>query len=105
MPRARGSLPRDLHAPCGGSPRWVDNPTINRLGNARGKGGRFRRVWGRRLAPVTPRQSPGVIAWLHQRVFSSMDTSVLIRNNVRVFGQGTQPMLFAHGFGCDQNMW
>jgi sigma-B regulation protein RsbQ len=24
---------------------------------------------------------------------------------VRVFGNGTQPMLFAHGFGCDQNMW
>jgi sigma-B regulation protein RsbQ len=27
------------------------------------------------------------------------------RNNVKVFGRGTQPMLFAHGFGCDQNMW
>jgi sigma-B regulation protein RsbQ len=27
------------------------------------------------------------------------------RNNVRVWGQGTQPMIFAHGFGCDQNMW
>src|SRR2546423_4544457 len=30
---------------------------------------------------------------------------VLQRNNVRVSGRGTQPMLFAHGFGCDQNMW
>jgi sigma-B regulation protein RsbQ len=30
---------------------------------------------------------------------------VLARNNVKVFGSGTQPMLFAHGFGCDQNMW
>lgn len=30
---------------------------------------------------------------------------VLERNNVKVFGSGTQPMLFAHGFGCDQNMW
>ncbi len=30
---------------------------------------------------------------------------VLNRNNVKVFGRGTQPMLFAHGFGCDQNMW
>ena len=30
---------------------------------------------------------------------------VLQRNNVRVFGEGTQPMLFAHGFGCDQHMW
>src|SRR6478609_2717495 len=29
----------------------------------------------------------------------------LVRNNVKVFGHGTQPMLFAHGFGCDQNMW
>jgi len=34
-----------------------------------------------------------------------MDTGVLARNNVKVFGRGTQPMLFAHGFGCDQNMW
>ena len=30
---------------------------------------------------------------------------VLTRNNVRVSGRGTQPMLFAHGFGCDQHMW
>ena len=32
-------------------------------------------------------------------------TDVLARNNVRVFGSGEQPMLFAHGFGCDQSMW
>ena len=31
--------------------------------------------------------------------------SVLQRNHVKVSGRGTQPMLFAHGFGCDQNMW
>jgi sigma-B regulation protein RsbQ len=31
--------------------------------------------------------------------------NVLTRNNVRVFGDGTKPMLFAHGYGCDQNMW
>jgi sigma-B regulation protein RsbQ len=31
--------------------------------------------------------------------------NILARNNVKVFGKGTQPMLFAHGFGCDQNMW
>jgi sigma-B regulation protein RsbQ len=30
---------------------------------------------------------------------------ILSRNNVKVFGAGTQPMMFAHGFGCDQNMW
>jgi sigma-B regulation protein RsbQ len=34
-----------------------------------------------------------------------MTTDVMSRNNVKVFGAGTQPMLFAHGFGCDQNMW
>jgi sigma-B regulation protein RsbQ len=34
-----------------------------------------------------------------------MKSNVLQRNNVKVFGAGTQPMLFAHGFGCDQNMW
>jgi sigma-B regulation protein RsbQ len=31
---------------------------------------------------------------------------VLARHNVTVTGPpGAQPMLFAHGFGCDQNMW
>jgi sigma-B regulation protein RsbQ len=34
-----------------------------------------------------------------------MNSSVLKRNNVVVLGDGTQPMVFAHGFGCDQNMW
>ncbi|HEX8320650.1 alpha/beta hydrolase [Longimicrobium sp.] len=34
-----------------------------------------------------------------------MPQDVLARNNVKVFGRGTQPMVFAHGFGCDQNMW
>jgi len=34
-----------------------------------------------------------------------MDTDVLTRNNVKVTGHGTRPMLFAHGFGCDQEMW
>jgi sigma-B regulation protein RsbQ len=34
-----------------------------------------------------------------------MTNDVLRRNNVKTFGSGTEPMLFAHGFGCDQNMW
>jgi sigma-B regulation protein RsbQ len=34
-----------------------------------------------------------------------MKETILKRNNVKVFGKGTTPMLFAHGFGCDQNMW
>jgi sigma-B regulation protein RsbQ len=32
-------------------------------------------------------------------------SAVLKRNNVKVLGQGQQPMIFAHGYGCDQNMW
>jgi len=31
--------------------------------------------------------------------------SVLARNNVHVSGDGEQPMIFAHGYGCDQHMW
>src|SRR3954447_8501359 len=32
--------------------------------------------------------------------------SVVERHNVSVTGPATgQPMVFAHGFGCDQNMW
>lgn len=36
---------------------------------------------------------------------STQKNSVLSRNNVKILGSGTQPMLFAHGYGCDQNMW
>ena len=32
-------------------------------------------------------------------------TDVLKRNNVRVIGHGNQAIIFAHGFGCDQNVW
>ncbi len=31
--------------------------------------------------------------------------NIIARNNVQVSGKGKQPMLFAHGFGCDQTMW
>lgn len=31
--------------------------------------------------------------------------SVLDRNNVKISGKGSLPILFAHGFGCDQHMW
>lgn len=34
-----------------------------------------------------------------------MNKAIIARNNVKVFGKGRQTMLFAHGFGCDQNMW
>lgn len=31
--------------------------------------------------------------------------SVLVKNNVRIAGDGAATMVFAHGFGCDQTMW
>jgi sigma-B regulation protein RsbQ len=31
--------------------------------------------------------------------------SAVVRNNVRIAGTGSTAMIFAHGFGCDQNMW
>ncbi|SOE18907.1 sigma-B regulation protein RsbQ [Hoeflea halophila] len=30
---------------------------------------------------------------------------ILKRNNVTVIGEGSTPLVFAHGYGCDQNMW
>jgi sigma-B regulation protein RsbQ len=32
-------------------------------------------------------------------------TDVAQAFNINILGKGTQPMLFAHGYGCDQNMW
>src|SRR5687768_1927193 len=34
-----------------------------------------------------------------------MTQNILQRNNVQVRGRGTKPLMLAHGFGCDQNMW
>src|SRR3954462_6057434 len=52
--------------------------------------------------------------WAHMRrpasgagpsITGAAMTDVMSRNNVKVSGSGTQPMIFAHGFGCDQTMW
>jgi sigma-B regulation protein RsbQ len=34
-----------------------------------------------------------------------MDQAIISRYNVTITGKGDQPILFAHGFGCDQGMW
>jgi sigma-B regulation protein RsbQ len=31
--------------------------------------------------------------------------SAILRNNVKLSGTSSTAMMFAHGFGCDQNMW
>jgi sigma-B regulation protein RsbQ len=41
-------------------------------------------------------------------VFSSTPTDlskVISRYNLALSGKGAQPIVFAHGFGCDQSMW
>jgi sigma-B regulation protein RsbQ len=30
---------------------------------------------------------------------------IITRNNINIMGKGATTILFAHGFGCDQNMW
>ena len=39
----------------------------------------------------------------HGRLGSNM--SISVRNNIHTAGSGPTAMVFAHGFGCDQNMW
>jgi sigma-B regulation protein RsbQ len=34
-----------------------------------------------------------------------VSTTAQTRNNVTLAGDGERAMMFAHGFGCDQNMW
>ena len=34
-----------------------------------------------------------------------MSNNAIVRNNVKILGQGTETLLFGHGFGCDQNTW
>lgn len=31
--------------------------------------------------------------------------NIIRRNNVKTYGKGEQAIIFAHGFGCSQNMW
>ena len=32
-------------------------------------------------------------------------SNIIKRNDMKISGRGTRPLIFAHGFGCDQNMW
>jgi sigma-B regulation protein RsbQ len=32
-------------------------------------------------------------------------SNIIHRNNVKIRGSGSQPIVFAHGYGCDQAMW
>ena len=41
----------------------------------------------------------------NNRQRAHMTKDIIARNNVKIIGKGTDVMMFAHGFGCDQNMW
>lgn len=34
-----------------------------------------------------------------------MNRNIISRNNITIIGSGKQSIVFAHGYGCDQNMW
>src|SRR3954462_10938134 len=44
-------------------------------------------------------------SWTGNSVSAEVAVPVLERNNVTISGSGETPMMFAHGYGCDQNMW
>jgi sigma-B regulation protein RsbQ len=46
-----------------------------------------------------------MIAPIRKGIKTSFTMSALKRNNVIVRGEGSVSMIFAHGFGCDQNIW
>jgi sigma-B regulation protein RsbQ len=41
----------------------------------------------------------------HHKVGRLSSANIMNRNNVKLSGKGSRPIMFAHGFGCDQNMW
>jgi len=59
------------------------------------------------VSPLTTAQAvklPRSLRYGHSRELDSRMID-LRRNNVRILGRGSRTMVFAHGFGCDQNMW
>ena len=53
------------------------------------------------------RDAEGVVRYRIQRSRGGLGghVSAVARNNVHTAGTGPTAMVFAHGFGCDQNMW
>ena len=59
-----------------------------------------------RRQATTSSSTPAILDAYPRTVVDSRRLDVLARNNVRVSGRDDgRPMVFAHGFGCDQNMW
>jgi sigma-B regulation protein RsbQ len=55
--------------------------------------------WRATSAAIAKAQYTGVTRFLGEYM------AIIERNNVRLHGAGNRSMVFAHGFGCDQNMW
>lgn len=58
---------------------------------------------------LQPSESQKPWIWQSDRVTLNPEGIPIVnttsRNNVQIRGRGTRAMVFAHGFGCDQNMW
>ena len=54
---------------------------------------------------VQHRTQQRVEAYIGGRWYTFDPCNNVPRNNVQVRGAGDRAMVFAHGFGCDQNMW
>jgi sigma-B regulation protein RsbQ len=46
-----------------------------------------------------------IVIFSRETSLDEADMNAVARNNIRVRGSGEKAMVFAHGFGCDQNMW
>jgi sigma-B regulation protein RsbQ len=53
------------------------------------------------VTAMAPRDTVPRLSWTPLE----RSVSAFFRNNVNVAGTGSPAMVFAHGFGCDQNMW
>lgn len=64
---------------------------------------------GEWLSPksVAPHSAPVIVFETPKRSSAAQSKvmGVIERNNVHIGGSGERIMIFAHGFGCDQNMW
>src|SRR4051812_33876242 len=81
--------------------RWAPAPRVKQSQRACRH---CRRGSDARPTPATARQWPkSTIALRPPTQEERMDLQV--RNNVHLSGDQSITMMFAHGFGCDQNMW
>ena len=87
-----------------GSGRWYISPSSVCMRYHHGDAAVCRLRTGQLLVVHCPRVR--LTARAARLMLVRVDVDVLTRNNVTTSGRPDgQPMVFAHGYGCDQNMW